>query len=266
MVQFTLEQLYAWVGLFLWPFFRVAAFMAVAPVFGESSIPMYVKIGVAAIIAIAITPLMGDMPIVPPGSFAAMGLILEQVMIGLALGLTMKMVFAAILMAGELIGLQMGLSFASFFDPASGGNTSVMSRLLNAFAMLLFVAVNGHLMLVLGLARTFEMIPVAGAGGMLDSNGIGHLIQYSEQIFISGMLLALPLVFALLTINLCMGILNRTAQQLSVFAVGFPITLSVSMALLTIVVPRMDGFLENLFMQGIQAMSDVANGFAGPLP
>src|SRR5690606_3749641 len=141
--------------------------------------------------------------------------------------------------AGELIGLQMGLSFASFFDPSSGGNTSVMARLMNAFALLVFLSINGHLMLVSGLARTFALIPITDPSGpQLSWNGVGTLIEFSEQILVGGMLIALPMLLVLLTINLAMGILNRTAQQLSVFAVGFPITLTVSLGLMTIVLPR----------------------------
>lgn len=259
MVQFTLEQLHTWIGLFVWPFFRVAAFVSSAPILGESTVPLYVKIGLSVIITVAIAPVIGPMPVVALSSFTAIGMIIEQILIGLALGLTMRIIFAAVLMAGELIGLQMGLSFASFFDPASGGNTSVMARLLNTIAMLVFIAGNGHLIMISGIARTFAMLPVGGA--QLDTNGYGQLLTWSEQLFAAGVLLALPMIVALLTINLAMGILNRTAQQLSVFAVGFPITLTVSIFLLSIVLPHMDGFLEGLFTSGYQAMSDVTTGF-----
>lgn len=266
MITFTLAQWYEWIGAFLWPLFRVAAFVAVAPIFGESSVPAMAKIGVAGIITLAVSPLVGPVPAIDPSSYAAFGIILEQILIGLALGLTMKMVFACVQVAGELIGLQMGLSFASFFDPSSGGNTSVMSRLMNAFAILVFLGVNGHLLLISGLARTYALMPItATEGARLENNGIGVLIQFSEQILIGGMLIALPMIFVLLTISLAMGILNRTAQQLSVFAVGFPITLTVSLGLMTIVMPHLDGLLENVFMRGFTAMSDVAKGLA-PLP
>lgn len=87
---------------------------------------------------------------------------LEQILSDMALGLTMHMVFADIIVAGELIGLQMGFFFASFLDPASGGNTSVMAWILNTVALLICAAVNGHLIMIAGLARTFEMLPVDG--------------------------------------------------------------------------------------------------------
>src|SRR5690606_33224006 len=117
-------------------------------------------------------------------------------------------------------GLQMGLSFASFFDPATGANTTVLSRFMNNMSVLLLLAVNGHLLMLAGLLRTFEILPVRA--GTLERDGWGVLLEWSGQIMASGMLLALPLIIILLTISLALGILNRTAQQLSVFAVGFP--------------------------------------------
>ncbi len=260
MVQFTLEQLYGWIGAFIWPFFRIAAFVGTAPMMGESAVPVHVKIALSVVLAIALAPMAGPLPLIALGAYEAIGVLLEQTLIGMALGLTMRFVFGAVNMAGELIGLQMGLSFASFFDPANGGNTSVMARILNTLALLVFVGVNGHLVLISGLGQTFALLPIARPE--LDLNGIGVLIEFSGQLFIAGVSLALPMIIALLAINLAMGILNRTAQQLSVFAVGFPITLTVSLMLLTVFLPRINHFLDGLFLSGYTAMSDVARAFA----
>src|SRR5690606_7312648 len=120
-------------------------------------------------------PMIGPMPDVPTASFAGLLIAAQQVLIGIALGLTMRLVFAAALMAGEFVGLQMGLAFASFFDPATGANTAVLSRLLNIVAMLIFLAVNGHLLMLNGLLRTFEFLPV---GASLDPNGWGALLEW----------------------------------------------------------------------------------------
>lgn len=259
MITFTLDQLYTWIGLFLWPMCRIAAFVGSSPVLGESTVPVMVKIGISVILTVAISPFIGPFETIPPDSWAAMIMMAKQIVIGMAMGFSMRIVFAAVNMAGELIGLQMGLSFASFFDPANGGNTSVMSRLLNALAMLIFIAGNGHLILISGLARSFEIVPISDA--TLQLNGIGLLIEWSTQIFIAGMLIAIPMIVSLLTINLAMGILNRTAQQLSVFAVGFPITLTFSMMLLMVVLPYLNQFLEVFFFNGFEQMGRIMNGF-----
>lgn len=260
MISVDIDQLYQWMNSFLWPFFRIAGLVSIAPILGESSIPIRMKVGVAALCTLVAAPLLGPMPDVPTGSFAGLLIAAQQVLIGIALGLCMRLVFTAVMMAGEFIGLQMGLAFASFFDPATGANTAVLSRLFNLIAMLIFLAVNGHLLMIDGLIRTFDLLPV---GALLDPYGWGALLEWSSQIWVSGMLLALPLIIVLLTINLALGILNRTAQQLSVFAVGFPITLTTGLVVLTIVLPQTAGFLSRLFESGYQAMAQTARALAG---
>jgi len=159
------------------------------------------------------------------------------------------------------MGLQMGLSFASFFDPSTGSNTAVLARLLNTITLLLFIAMNGHLLMIGGLVRTFDVLPIAV--GTLDVNGWGVLLEWSEQIMVSGLLLALPVMVVLLTINLSLGILNRTAQQLSVFAVGFPISLTTGLVILAIVLPQTSPFLERLFQDGYDTMGKLVQALTG---
>lgn len=262
MISVDIDQLYTWINAFLWPFFRILALLLTAPLLSESAIPSQVKIGFAAIVTIAIAPALGPMPDLPTASYAGLWIAVQQVLVGLALGLTMRVVFAAVQTAGEFIGLQMGLSFASFFDPATGANTAVLARIMNVVAMLLFLAVNGHLLMLGGFMRTFDILPIRI--GALDPNGWGVLFEWSSQVMVSGMLLALPLIIVLLTINLALGILNRTAQQLSVFAVGFPISLMTGLTLLAIVLPQTTPFLTNLFDAGYSAMSKLAQALAGP--
>lgn len=261
MIAVEIDQLYGWINAFLWPFIRILALMGTAPLFGESSIPMRVKVGFAALMTMAIAPALGPMPDIPTGSYAALWLALQQVLIGVALGLTMRIVFAAVQSAGEFIGLQMGLAFASFFDPATGANTAVLARIMNVIAMLLFLAVNGHLLMLGNLVHTFHVLPIQV--GSLDINGWGVLFEWSSTVLVSGMLLALPLIIVLLTISLALGILNRTAQQLSVFAVGFPISLMMGYILLLTVLPQTAPFLTRLFEDGLDAMMRLTQGLAG---
>lgn len=261
MISVDIEQLYAWMNAFLWPFFRILALMGTAPLLGESTIPLRVKVGFAVVVTIAVAPTLGPMPDIPTGSFAGLWLGVQQVFIGLALGLVMRIVFAAVQTAGEFIGLQMGLSFASFFDPATGANTAVLSRMMNVMAMLLFLALNGHVLMLAGIIRSFDVLPIQV--GSLDTNGWGVLFEWSSEVMVSGMLLALPLIIVLLTINLALGILNRTAQQLSVFAVGFPISLMTGLVLLAVVLPQTAPFLSRFFQEGYSTMAKLAQALAG---
>lgn len=261
MVSFELDQLYGWITAFLWPFFRILSLIGTAPVLGDASIPLRVKVGFAAIVTVAIAPSLAPMPAIAPASYEGLWITLQQVLIGIALGLTMRIVFAAVQTAGEFIGLQMGLSFASFFDPATGANTAVLARIMNVVATLLFLALNGHLLMLAGVLRTFEVLPISAHA--MNTDGFSVLFEWSSQVMTSGMLLALPLIIVLLTINLALGILNRTAQQLSVFAVGFPISLTTGLILLMVVLPQSSPFLTRLFDSGYVAMSRLTQALAG---
>lgn len=260
MISLEISQIYDWINSLLWPLFRVAGLVAIAPIYGESSIPLRLKVGLSVGLTLLISPLLEPMPAVAPASYAGLLIAMQQVLIGMSLGFCMRILFTAAMMAGEFVGLQMGLAFASFFDPATGANTAVLSRLINLVTMLLFLAVNGHLLMLDGLVRTFDILPV---GAALAPDGWGVLIEWSRQLWISGMLLALPLIIVLLTINLSLGILNRTAQQLSVFAVGFPISLTTGLVMLAVVLPQSSDFLIRLFDEAYQAMARIARGLAG---
>lgn len=261
MIDINLALLHGWINAFVWPFVRILALLGAAPLFGESSVPLRLKVAYAALITVLVAPALGPMPDFPAGSYASFLLIAQQVVIGLAMGLIIRIAFAAVQTAGEFIGLQMGLSFASFFDPATGANTAVLSRIMNVVAMLLFLALDGHLILIGSLINTFHILPIS-ASLSLNPNGWGVLFEWSSQVMISGMLLALPLIIILLTISLSMGILNRTAQQLSVFAVGFPVSLMTGLVLLAIVLPQTSPFLSQLFNESYEAMARMIYGLA----
>ena len=149
--EVTSAQLTAWLVGFLWPFVRMLALVSTAPIFGETWVARRVKVAIAAMLALVLAPTLGPMPDVPVVSAGGVWIIIQQVLVGAAMGFTMRMVFTAVLAAGEYIGLQMGLSFASFFDPMNGGATMVVARLLNMLAMLIFVAVDGHLLMIAAL-------------------------------------------------------------------------------------------------------------------
>jgi len=260
-ISVTIDQLYAWINAFIWPFMRIAAMVGSAPLLSESAIPARVKVGLAVMLTVIVAPTLEPMPSLATASWAALWTMGQQILIGLALGLTMRIIFAAVQTAGEFIGLQMGLSFASFFDPATGSNTAVLARILNTLTLLVFIAMNGHLLMIGGLVRTFEVLPIGV--GELHVNGWGVLLEWSSQIVVSGLLMALPVMIVLLTINLSLGILNRTAQQLSVFAVGFPISLTVGLTILAVVLPQISPFLEQLFQDGYDTMGALVRGLAG---
>jgi flagellar biosynthetic protein FliR len=260
MIELTFAQLQTWLTLFLWPFTRIAAFLMVEPFLGHSSTPAPVKIGLAALLTMAVSSNLAPLPQVPLWSWASIGILVEQVLIGAAMGLVMQIVMAVVQAAGEVIGLQMGLAFASFFAPDVGANTMILSRFFYMITALCFLAVDGHLLLIQVLAASFETLPIAA--GTLDTSGFAVLARFGSVIFGSGLLLALPLVAALLVINLAMAILNRVAPQFTVFSVGFPMSLLAGLLLLTLLSRELYGFLSQLFMLGLQFMQSLVEELA----
>ena len=248
MIEVSFDQLHAWLTAFLWPFMRLSAFFMAAPLLGHSAVPRQVKVGLAAMISVVVAPLLPPMPAVPVWSWAGLGIMVEQTLIGVAMGLALRVMFTAVQAAGEYIGLQMGLAFATFVTP-DGSNTMILSRLFYMITLLMFLAVNGHLMVIDTLATSFSTLPINTLG--LNPGAFEMLVRYGGTIFVSGLLLALPLVAPLLIVNLSLGILNRSAPQLTVFSVGFPTSLTLGLFLLTILMTDFGRFLQGLFAQGL---------------
>ncbi|KVP29718.1 flagellar biosynthetic protein FliR [Burkholderia ubonensis] len=259
MFSVTYAQLNAWLTAFLWPFVRMLALVAVAPVTGHASVPGRVKIGVAAFMALVVAPTLGAVPAVTVFSAQGIWIVVTQFLIGVAMGFTMQIVFAAAQAAGDAIGLSMGLGFATFFDPHASGATPVMGRFLNAVAILAFLAFDGHLQVLAALAASFQALPVSAE--LLHAPGWRTLAAFGATVFQMGLLLALPVVAALLIANLALGILNRAAPQVGIFQVGFPVTMLVGLLLVQLMVPNMVPFFGHLFDMGLDAMGRVLGGW-----
>lgn len=254
MLHVTSDQWLQWISLYFWPLLRVLALVSTAPILGERVISKRVKIGLAFMITWIVAPSIPASS-VPIFSVAGFWVALQQILIGIALGFTMQFAFAAVRTAGEIIGLQMGLSFATFFDPGSKLNMPVLARFLDMLAMLLFLSLNGHLWMISMLVDTFHTLPISG--DTLNSNAFYALAKSGGLIFLNGLMLALPMVTLLLTLNLALGLLNRMSPQLSVFVIGFPLTLSIGMAVIIALMPLIAPFCEHLFSEIFSLLSDI---------
>ncbi len=261
MVEFTTQDLTSWVMVFFWPFVRIAAFVGTAPIFGESSIPRRARVGIALLITVAIAPVLDVHPDLPPFSYPGVWVIAREVLIGSALGLTMRLAFGVAQATGTFVGMQMGLGFASFYSAALGGNAMILGRILNTVAMLLFLAINGHLVLLALLVDTFQILPVGV--GRLDGAGWALAAETGTLVFTAGLSLALPLIGTLLTINLAMGILNRASPQFSIFSVGFPMTLLAGVTVFMFLMPELGPWFRHLFAEFFERISNIMALLAG---
>ncbi|WP_124949948.1 flagellar biosynthetic protein FliR [Sulfuriferula thiophila] len=248
MISFTDTAIYAWLGGFIWPLTRILGLISAAPVFSHNSIPITSKIGLAVILAIIIGPTIPQAPTINPASLAGIMILIQQLIIGIAMGFAMRIIFMAVDMAGTITGMTMGFGFASFFDPQTQGQSVAISQLLTMLVTLVFLAINGHLILIEGLVESFTTLPIAMLP--INDHGFLQLANWGGTIFSAGIQLSMPMVAALLITNIALGILTRSAPQLNLFGIGFPITLGIGFIVLTLALPYLATPMQALMQQG----------------
>lgn len=247
MISITSAQLNFWIAAFFWPFFRILALVASSPLFGARGVPASVKLGLTLVLTIMVAPTLAPMPDVPPASAQGLFILADQLLIGTAMGLSIRIVMSAVEMAGHIMGLQMGLGFATFFDPQNATQIPVVGQFLGLVAMLLFLAINGHLMVISALVDSFRLLPV----GLfpLASGAWKTLVLWGGEVFRGGVLISMPVVAALMMTNIALAVLNRAAPSLNIFTVGFPLTLAIGFIVIALslshFLPVFTGMLED---------------------
>ena len=232
MVPINGEQLEIWIASFLWPFIRILAMLATAPVFDNRTVQRRTRVGLAALIAILMMPLLPAPPVL--SSAQAIPVLIQQILVGVAMGFSMRLVFAAFEMAGDLLGLQMGLAFAQFIDPARGMQTPLIGSFLGVLAMLTFLVIDGHLLVIAAVVQSFELIPISANLSVVNSQSIALA---GSIMFMLALQISLPVMAAVLISNIVLGILARAAPQLNVMSIGFSITIGVGLWILWVSLP-----------------------------
>ena len=260
MLTLTSIELNAWIAGLLWPLSRILGLVAAAPLFGNAAVPVSTKVSLGVLLAMIIAPTVPALPATDPMSMAGLLILTQEMLIGLAMGFSIRIVFAAVEMAGEISSLTMGLGFASFFDPQTKGRSSAISQFLTMLATLMFLTVNGHLVLLAALAESFVSLPISASP--INGGGFQQLAAWGGEIFRSGVQISLPIVAALLLTNVALGILTRAAPQLNIFGIGFPVTLGVGLLVLAMVLPYLAVPFQNMFLRGIETARLLPRGFA----
>lgn len=219
----TTGQLEAWMAAWLWPFLRIGACLMVAPVFGAHFVPARFRIVLAAAITLVVAPLLPPLPDVSPFSGAGIVITAQQLIIGIAIGFVLQIVFDALAMGGQLLANTMGLSFAFNVDPLRGTGTPVLGQFYTLIATLTFLALNGHIAIIQAMVDGFGTMPIGTTG--LGSEALWQIGLYGGQLFRGALMVALPGLTALLIVNLAFGVVSRAAPSLNLFAIGFPVTL-----------------------------------------
>ncbi len=235
-----------------------AAFIA-APIFGAAFVPVQLRLIIALAVGIPALGATGfTLPAEGLASIEGFMLVAGEVAAGLALGFAVQIGFSAAMLAGEVIGGAMGLSFAAMVDPSTGQQNPVLSQFLSIVATLLFLAVNGHLALAAIVVESYRALPPGNA--WMTAESINGLVMFGGVLFSAGLSIALPVAFAIIIVQLVMAMLARSAPQLNLFAVGFPAALMAGIVLLAIASPVIgEGILAAIGL-GLEQSRQMAAG------
>ncbi|MDE2347417.1 MAG: flagellar biosynthetic protein FliR [Gammaproteobacteria bacterium] len=254
-------DLSGWAVRLWWPVLRIGGFVSSAPVLNSTTVPPRIKI----VLTLALAFLLAPSITVPaalsifsgPGVLAAV----RELAIGIAIGMVVQVAFEAFTLAGQMVAITMGLGFATLIDPQRGANTTVMGQLFMILAVLTYLSMDGHLMLLGALANSYVGVPIGGAG--VDRNLWLTVGLLGGRIFETGLLIALPAVIALILINIALGVVTRAAPQLNLFGIGFPITLFAGFLVLY---AGMDGVMSGISIVIHGALTAVVNLVAARAP
>lgn len=241
MLTFAAADLMTLISTYLYPFVRIGACLMVAPVFGASYVPGRVRLVLALALAMLVAPFV-PVPQVELLSAASALVIAQQILIGVALGFALQVVFDAVALAGQLLANSVGLSFAFNVDPLRGVSTPVVGQFYTLLVVLTFLALDGHLALLEMLTGGLRTLPVDRTG--LGVDALWMLVLWTGQVIYGALAVALPGMTAMLVVNLGFGVMSRAAPTFNLFAVGFPVTLAFGLVVLLLGLPSVQsGFL-----------------------
>ncbi|HEB55056.1 MAG TPA: flagellar biosynthetic protein FliR [Gammaproteobacteria bacterium] len=257
-MHFSSTEITALLGTWLWPFFRIGGMVMAAPVFGARSVPTRAKLIITLALTLIIAPLLPPVPAIDVFSPLSFLLIAQQILIGVVIGFAVQLAFSAVITGGQVIAMQMGLGFSLMVDPQNGTQAPVLSQFYVLFAILIYLALNGHLVLIHVLLDSFTLIPIGPDG--LQVGEFRKLADWGGNIFAGGLSIALPAIASLLVVNIAFGIMTRAAPQMNIFAIGFPITMILGFTLIWITLPGIMSRTSSLFDDTYELLRQLLGG------
>ncbi|MDA9556707.1 flagellar biosynthetic protein FliR [Vibrio sp.] len=222
MIDVTTEELLTLL-LSIWlPLLRITGVMFMAPLLGDGSVPVQIRVLLSVLLTVLIAPLVTVPTHIDPFSLEMLRVSLVELIWGMSYGLLFQIFFAVFSMVGQAISLQMGLGMAVMNDPANGVNVAILGRLFHIACMLLFLAMDGHIAVVMLLRESFDVWPI---GEGIGEGGFKVILELSAWMFVSAMTIVLPAVTIMLVSNITFGFMSRVAPSFNIFALGFPMTM-----------------------------------------
>jgi len=240
---------------FLWPLFRISGMCMSMVIVGSALVSPQKRLIIAFVITMVVAPVLPEMPNVELIGYQAFIISIHQVLIGVAVGFVSRLIFETFIVGGQVIANSSGLGFAQINDPSSGVTVPAVGQFFLMTATLVFLAVDGHLMMFEIIIRSFETLPVSTSG--LPMASIAELILFTSWVFAAGVMMALAAIISLLMVNLAFGILTKVAPTLNIFAVGFPIILTFGLLIIWFTLSGFLGHFDKQFYRGKQTMCNM---------
>lgn len=252
-MELPLDVIFSWMRNLLWPLCRISAMLMVMVTIGGNSTPARIRLGLAVAITVAVAPVLPPAPDV--AMFSAEGILItaHEVIIGISTGFVSLLVLNVFILAGQIIGMQTSLGFASMVDPSNGQQVPLVGQLFLLLSTLIFFLVDGHLMMIRMLVASFTTLPIGQ--GMLPDN-YWQLANWGSYMFAGALTLALSAATALLLINFSFGVMTRAAPQLNIFAIGFPITMLSGLLILWL---SLSGFMPHFEAAWAQGQNQICS-------
>ncbi len=254
-IEIAIGPLIEMLDVYIWPFVRIGAFLMVMPLVGGKLVPIRVRLLLAISLTIAIAPILPHAAM--PDVLSAAGLVTmtQEIGIGVVMGFLVQLVFDALALGGQVIGMSMGLGFSVFLDRARGVSVPVLGQLFLVLGMLVFLALDGHLAMIQLLAKSFQAWPMSEKG--LTTPIVGELLAWSGNLFVFALKIALPAITALLVVNLSFGVMSRAAPTLNLFAVGFPVSMLLGFTVIFLNMGVLVENMSNFLILSISAISQL---------
>ncbi len=253
------ENIEATLQLWLIAMIRPGAALFAAPMFGARNVPIQLRLVLA--LAVGISGVSTSAMAFPTDTLVSLFgllLVISEILVGLAIGFVLQIGFASALLAGEAISNVSGLSFAAMSDPSTGVMSTTISQYLSMLTLVLFLSMNGHLALMQIIADSYRALPPGQA--WLSFSAIGGIVQFGGLMFSAGLIIALPVGFVLLLVQIIMGLVARSAPALNLFAVGLPATILAAVVLLAMATPAMADAISQVINQSLDQARLIAGG------
>jgi flagellar biosynthetic protein FliR len=232
--------------MFFLVFLRIGAILLSMPVFESRSIPIVFKLALAFATSLILFPMLELSPVPISDSIFGLGIgAAGEILLGLVIGFSVKMIFAGIQLAGQLAGYQMGLAIANVMDPADSQQIPILAQLNNLVALLIFFALNAHHWFIRALTQSYRLVPPLNFH--FDGSLMEHLIQLAGNMFVIAIQVGAPVTAALLVTTVAFGLVARTVPQMNVFIVAMPLKIGVGLLFLGFSLPYFSAFLKKIF-------------------